>query len=120
MDALQNDGPIVLKLNSGVMRPVQIAWAERTPAAWGLFAFWLIIMLALYKNRTALWGLILVGVWHGYWALAARKDPQYYEVMIRNLRFRWPGYVAAWPGVGARAVKVEASVPSAGGSWGLR
>lgn len=112
MDA--SDGPIVLKLNSGVMRPVQICFAERTPAAWGMFAAWIVIMLALYKDRSALWGLILVAAWHGFWVLAARRDPQYYDVMMRSLRFRWPAYLAAWPALGAAEVKVEASVPGFG------
>lgn len=114
MDALQ-DGPIVLPLESGVVRPVQVLWAERTPAGWGFVAGWLMIVTALYGEWSALYGLGLCAVWHLYWVFAAKRDPQYGAVMWRNwILFPWPNYLKAWPDIGAPEVKLEASVPVSG------
>ena len=114
MDALQ-DGPIFLPIESGVVRPVQMLWAERLPAGIGFTAAALMIITGLYGEWSALQGLFLVAAWHGFWVQAARRDPQYGAVMWRAW---WesplPELLAACPDIGAKRVKREASVPVRG------
>ena len=114
MDATQN-GPILLPVESGVVRPVQILWAERLPAGIGFTAAALMIITALYGEWSALQGLFLVAAWHGFWVQAGRRDPQYGAVMWRAW---WesplPEQLEACPDIGAPRVKREASVPVRG------
>ncbi len=109
------DSPRVTPLESGVMRPVQICGAERTPAVIGFWAGGMMVILALYGNWAAIKGLPLVFLWHGIWVLAAARDPQYAEVLWRQMvTYPWPAKLQAWPGVLAKRVKIEASVPVRG------
>ena len=121
MDALHaptkgaSDGPILLPIESGVVRPVQVLWAERLPAGVGFTAAALMIITGLYVTWSALHGLFLVSTWHGFWVQAAKRDPQYGAVMWRAW---WisplPEQLEACPDIGAKRVKREASVPVRG------
>lgn len=109
------DAPRVLPLESGTVRPVLILWAERLPAGLGIWAGMMMIVTAIYGQWEALYGLPLVVLWHGIWVLAAARDPQYCEVLWRQMvTYPWPDRLAAWPGVLAKRVKIEPSVPVRG------
>lgn len=118
VDVSQNgpyDRPIVLPLESGVMRPVQILWAEREPAGYGFVIAWGLVVMGLYADSRAFSALIFVVLWHLYWVQAAKRDPRYCAIMVRNWwQHPWPSWLSGWPEVGARRVRLEPSVPFRG------
>jgi len=112
MDARQQDGPIYIPLESGVVRPVPIYGAQRTPWFLGIICLVMMCFLALYGYSKALYGVPLWFPWHGYWVWAFKRDPQYWDILIRWwFVYWWPATLYAAEGVMAPDVKIEASVP---------
>jgi len=107
--------PRILPVEPGVIRPVLILGAERLPAGLGFWVGLMMVVTAVYGQFTAVYGLPLCVAWHLLWVLAARRDPQYAGVMWRQwMVYPWPDRLQAAPGVLAKQVKHEASVPVRG------
>jgi len=72
-------------------------------------------MTAMYGQWKALYFLIFPIAWHIAWMIVFSRDPQYWAIMMRQcVWYPWPEWVQAWPGLGAKPVKIEASVPFRG------
>src|SRR5678815_898178 len=115
------EGPIVLPLESGVVRHIKLAGAQRTPASIGIAIGVLMFITFMYGQPKAIYLLLIVVGWHGFWMWAYHRDPQYWEVLWRQwIEYRLPAWVDAWPSVWAPEVKIEPTVPYRGvaGTYG--
>ena len=109
------DAPRTIPIEQGVVRPVLILGAERIPVSVGILAWFVMGYIAMVWNPRVLYVLPLLLLWHGVWVLAAVRDPQYSEILWRtHVTYRWPELLHAAPGVLAKRVKVEPSVPIRG------
>jgi hypothetical protein len=107
------DVPRKIPIEPGVVRPVHIAGAERIPGAFSVvMAVWIPYTALSTGNYEILWLLLLVALWHWMCRLAAQRDPQYLEILFRELwSYPWPEYLAGAEGIYAKEVRQEPAVP---------
>lgn len=118
---MEHDGPRILKIESGTVRIQTLLKAERAPAWIGLGCLVLMLYSAIAGQWKALYGIPIWGIYHGILMLMYRYDPQYWEIMWeKEWRNPWPSFLAAAPGVVAKPVAMEPSVPVRGeaGAYG--
>lgn len=109
------DGSRILKIEPGVVRLQTLFGAERAPAFIGLACLAIMFFSALSGKWKALYGIPFWVLWHGYAVLMYRRDPQYWAIMWdKEWKYRWPSYLAPAPGVVAKPVPIEPSVPVRG------
>lgn len=112
---MQEDGPRILPLESGVMRIQQMLGCEWIVGMIGVSYAAMLGIIALYGQWAALYGLPLWGIWHGIGVLMYRRDPQYWLILWRKeWGYPLPSYLAPAPGVCAPEMPVEPSVPVRG------
>ena len=118
---MEQDGPRILPIESGVTRIEQFMGAERAPAYIGFACLAMMVFLALYGQWNALKGVWVWALWHGICVLMYRRDPQYWAILWdKEWKYPWPVKLYAAPGVCAPAVPIEASCPVRGeaGAYG--
>jgi type IV secretory pathway TrbD component len=95
-----------------VLRIQTLCGAERDPAFIGFGCAAMMGFIALYGQLKALYGLPVCVLWHCIWMYAYKIDPQYWQIMWRKFWwYPWPSQLSPAPGVIAREVRIEASVP---------
>ena len=109
------DGPRMLPVESGVVRYCQPFGVERKAAIFGGWCGFMMLAVAWYGTWEALYGWPLVVGWFWLWKFAAKRDPQYAEILWRAWVTRpIPVRLQAAPGALAKRVKIEACVPVRG------
>lgn len=104
--------PLLHRIEPGTVRFRKVLGAAWSPGMVGITCLVLMITSAFYGQWKSLYGIPFWAAWHGYCVLMFRRDPQYWELQWENeWHYRWPAYLAPAPGIYARAVPVQASVP---------
>ena len=115
------DGPRIHPIETGVVRFRTLGGAAWSPAMIGVTCLVIMIASALYGQWKSLYGIPVWAAWHGICVVMYRRDPQYWEI-VKDCEWwnRWPVYLAPAEEVGAKPVKLEASVPFRGvaGTYG--